>query len=162
VAAIAQRERIGYGDEIWRLGRAGDVDALHRAADMLTRGHDGVVPDYDAHRARAFALAIASRSDDALATLSDGWTADWPFPAAYATDNARVRFLAGEYDAALDTLRLAVQGVERHLDDSVAELTVACVKRDPAVWRKALRVASGGGTGRQQLALAAAIVRARF
>jgi hypothetical protein len=162
VAAIAQRRVTAFGDEIWRLGRAGDAEALRRAADMLARTHDDGDPDYDVHRARAFALAIDGHADDALATLSDGWTADWPFPAAYATDNARVRFLAGEYEQALDALKLAVQGVERHLDDSVAELTAGCVERSPGVWRKALKVAIGGGTARQQLSLVTAVLRARF
>jgi hypothetical protein len=162
VAATAQRERVGFGDEIWRLGREGDAAGLHRAADLLTDADDGGHPDYDAHRARAFALAIDGRADDALAALSEGWTAEWPFPAAFATDNARVRFLAGEYEAALDALKLAVHGVERHLDGSVAELTVACVERAPRVWTKALKVATSGGTARQQLSLTLAVLRARF
>lgn len=161
MAGIAHGDRAGFGDEIWSLGRAGDVDALQRAAEMLSRVHDGADPDYDAQRAGAFALAIDGRAEEALATLSAGWTADWPFPAAYATDNARVQFLAGDYEAALDALKLAVHGIERHLDDSVAELTIGCVERSPRVWRKALKVAVRGGTGQQQLSLALAVLRAR-
>jgi hypothetical protein len=160
VTTTGDRRRVGFGDEIWRLARAGDREALERAADVLGAAA-GDEPDYDAQRARAFALALGRRGADAVAALEHGWTDDWPFPAAYATDIARVRYLAGEYDEALIALRLAVRGVERHLDESVPELTIACVERSPRVWRRALTVALGGGTARQQLALALAVLRAR-
>src|ERR687888_161677 len=101
--------RRGYGDETWRLARARDSAALHRAADLLLEGEPGGL-DYDGHRARAFALAVEGRVDDALAELNEGWSEEWPFPAAYAADIARVRFLVGDYADALDALQLSVRG----------------------------------------------------
>jgi hypothetical protein len=87
--------RRGFGDETWRLARSGDIAALHRAADLLLAG-DARDLDYDGRRARAFALALAGRVDEALAQLSERSSDDWPFAPAAAADTARVRFLAGD------------------------------------------------------------------
>jgi hypothetical protein len=154
--------RVGFGDEIWRLGREGDAAGLHRAADLLARGSEDAEADYDVHRARAFALAVEGRGEEALTTLNEGWTEEWPFPSAYATDVARARFLAREYGEALTALQLGVRGVERHLDDSVAELTLETVRKAPGCWWRALKVATAGGTARQRVALALAVVGARL
>jgi hypothetical protein len=143
--------RRGYGDETWELALAGDVDALHRAADALA--------DYDAHRARAFAFAIDGRVADALAQLEAGRTGDWPFAAAYAADVARARLLAGDAAGALDATRTAIHGVEP-VEQSVAELAVECVRRGHGLRRRALRVALGGGTVRQRLRHGLAVLRA--
>lgn len=151
--------RKGYGDETWRLARAGDATALHRAADLLLQGVPGDL-NYDGHRARAFALAIENRVDDALAQLNEGWTEDWPFPAAYAADTARVRYLAGDYERALGALQLAVHGADR-LDPAIAELVSLVVAGSPVLRLRAVRVAFGGGTPLQRLRNAAAAATAR-
>jgi len=151
-------ERRGYGDETWRLAVAGDAEALHRAADLLL-GDDNDL-DYEAHRARAFALAVEGSREDALAQLNEGWTEEWPFPSAYATDVARVRYLAGDYDDALGALQLAVHGAER-VDPDTAELTLACVRRAPRLWTRALRVVVRGGTTAQRATAAWGVVRTR-
>src|SRR5919201_6721054 len=98
--------RRGYGDETWRLALARDVSALRRAADLLLEGDAGDL-DYDGHRARAFALAVEGQTYEALEQLNEGWTEEWPFPAAYAADIARVRFLLGDYAKALEALQLS-------------------------------------------------------
>ena len=101
--------RRGFGDETWRLANEGDVAALYRAADLLIEGD----LSYDGHRARAFGLAVEGKVDDALAELNDGWTEEWPFPAQYAADTARVRYLAGDYERSLGALQLAAHGADR-------------------------------------------------
>src|SRR5919201_1126036 len=146
--------RRGYGDETWRLALARDVSALRRAADLLLQGDTGDL-DYDGHRARAFALAVEGSTDDALAQLNEGWTEEWPFPSAYAADIARVRFLVGDYEKALDALHLSVRGADR-LEPAVAELTPECVRRQKRLWLAGLRVAFAGGTPWQRLSTAAA------
>ena len=151
--------RRGYGDETWRLARAGDTAGLRRAADLLLQGDPGAL-GYDGHRARAFALALEGRVDEALAELNEGWTADWPFPAAYAADTARVRYLAGDYDRSLSALQLAVRGAE-HLDPQVADLVSAVAAHAPRLRLRAVRVALGGGTTWQRLRNAAAVAAAR-
>ena len=151
--------RRGYGDETWRLARARDAPALHRAADLLLQGEPGDL-NYDGHRARAFALAIEHRVDDALAQLNEGWTEDWPFPAAYAADTARVRYLAGDHERALGALQLAVHGADR-LDPAIAELVSLVVAGSPALRLRAVRVVLGGGTALQRLRNAAAAATAR-
>lgn len=151
--------RRGYGDETWRLARAGDAAALHRAADLLLEG-DASALDYDGHRARAFALALEQRVDDALAQLNEGWTEDWPFPAAYAADTARVRYLAGDYERALGALQLAVHGADR-LDPAIAELVAAVVARSPKLRMRAVKVVLGGGTPWQRVRNASAAALAR-
>jgi hypothetical protein len=151
--------RRGFGDESWRLAQAADAPALHRAADLLLEGEPAGLL-YDGHRARAFALALEGRVDDALAQLNEGWTEDWPFPAAYAADTARVRYLAGDYEQALGALRLAVHGSDR-LDPAVAGLVSAVVAREPRLRLRGLKVVLGGGTTWQRLRNAAATVGAR-
>jgi hypothetical protein len=151
-------ERKGYGDETWRLARAGDAPALYRAADLLLQGDPGDL-NYDGHRARAFAFALEDRVDDGLAELNEGWTEDWPFPAAYAADTARVRYLAGDYERALGALQLAVHGADR-LDPAIAELVSLVVSRAPGLRIRAVKVVLGGGTAWQRLRNAAAAVRA--
>jgi hypothetical protein len=151
--------RRGFGDETWRLATEGDVAALHCAADVLLDGDPGGLL-YDGHRARAFALALESRVDDALAQLNEGWTDDWPFPAAYAADTARVRYLAGQYEQSLGALRLAVHGADR-LDPAIAELVSAVVARAPALRLRAIKIVLGGGTTWQRLRNAAAAASAR-
>ncbi|MFL5954250.1 MAG: hypothetical protein ACJ76I_09110 [Gaiellaceae bacterium] len=138
-----------YRDETWRLACTGDARALDRVADALVQDE----PDdssYDAHRARAFALAIERRLEEALTQLNDGSTDDWPFPAAYAADVARVRYLAGDYDGALGALRLAVHGADR-LDPALADLAVLVVAGAPELRLRAVRVVLGGGTAWQRL-----------
>jgi len=150
--------RRGYGDETWRLARAGDAAGLRRAADLLLGGDADL--DYDGHRARAFALAIEGRVDYALAELNEGWTHDWPFPAAYAADTARVRYLAGDYERSLGALQVAVRGSER-LDPQVADLVSAVAAHAPKLRLRAMRIALGGGTTWQRLRNAAAVAAAR-
>jgi hypothetical protein len=151
---VAQRK--GFGDETWRLALERDATALHRAADLLIEGDLA----YDGHRARAFALAIEDDVDGALAQLNDGWTEDWPFPAAYAADTARVRYLAGDYERSLGALQLAARGVDR-LDPAVAELGRDVVAREPALRARAVRVVLGGGTAWQRLRNAASVATTR-
>jgi hypothetical protein len=155
----AVRTRRVFGDETWRLARAGDVGELHRAADLLLQGDPGDL-DYDGHRARAFAYALEGRVDDALGELNEGWTRDWPFPAAYAADTARVRYLAGDYERSLGALQIAVHGADR-LDPQIADLVAAVAARAPKLRFRAVRVALGGGTTWQRLRNAAATAAAR-
>ena len=151
--------RRGFGDEAWRLALAGEAEALERAADLLD--HDPAERDYDTHRLRAFALAIGGRREDALAELNEGWTDEWPFPSAYATDVARVRYLAGDYEEALGALRLAVSGAER-LDPGVSDLARECVRRSPGLWGSALRVVLAGGKPSERAGAGWGGRRARF
>jgi hypothetical protein len=151
---VAQRK--GFGDETWRLALERDAAALHRAADLLIEGE----LSYDGHRARAFALAVEGDVDGALAQLNEGWTEDWPFPAAYAADTARVRFLAGDYERSLGALQLAAHGVDR-LDPAVADLVRHVVERAPSLRVRAVRVVLGGGTPWQRLRNAAAVATTR-
>ena len=123
--------RRGVGDQAWELALAGDGAALERAAESFD--------EYDAHRMRAFALALGGRTDDALDELNEGWADDWPFPAAYAVDVARVRYLCGDYEASLWALRLAARS-GRRADPAVASLARACVRRSPRLWRRGLAV----------------------
>jgi hypothetical protein len=151
--------RRGFGDETWQLALDGDFESLRRAADLL-RSDTGDL-DYESHRARAFAFAVEGSGDDALAELNEGWTEDWPFPAAYAADVARVRYLAGDYEDALGALRLAARGAEQ-LDPSLSELAAECVRRRPSVWGTALGVALAGGSAPQRAGAAWNVLRARF
>jgi hypothetical protein len=151
--------RRGFGDEIWRLAREGDSDALDRAADLLLQDPDDL--NYEGHRARSFAHAVRGERDEALALLNAGWTEDWPFPAAYATDVARVRYLCGDDEKALDSLLLACRGAER-VDGSLRELATAIVERRPKLVGHALRVAFAGGTTVQRLGNARAVLAARL
>jgi hypothetical protein len=148
-----------YGDEAWRLALAGDGERLRQVGGLLA--HPDGDPGYEGHRTRAFALALDGRIDDALAELNEGWSEDWPFPSAYAADIARVRFLVGDYETALDALQLSVRGADR-LEPGVSTLMPECVRRDKRLWRPALRVAFAGGSPWQRLATAAAVVAARL
>jgi hypothetical protein len=156
---LAVAGRLRYGDEAWRLARAGDVGGLRGVAELLRAG-DPDDPDYDARRARAFGDALEGRVDEALAQLTAGAGEDWPFPAARAADVARVHYLAGDYEQALAALRGAVRGAER-IDPQVAELVTAVAARAPALRARAVRVALGGGTTWQRLRYAAAAAAAR-
>jgi hypothetical protein len=147
--------RRGFGDESWRLAQDGDSAALHRAADLLLEGEPAGL-FYDGHRARAFALALEGRVDDALAQLNEGWTDDWPFPAAYAADIARVRFVAGDYEQSLGALQLAVHGSDR-VDPAIAELASGLVAQAPGLRVRAIKVVLSGGTAWQRLRNAAAV-----
>jgi hypothetical protein len=151
--------RKGFGDESWRLAQDADTAGLHLAADLLLEGEPGGLL-YDRHRARAFALALDGRVDDALAQLNEGWTEDWPFPAAFAADTARVRYLAGDYEQSLGALQLAVHGAPR-LDPAVAELACAVVARAPELRLRAVKVVLSGGTAWQRVRNAAAAASAR-
>jgi hypothetical protein len=151
--------RKGFGDESWRLAQDADTAGLHLAADLLLDGEPGGLL-YDGHRARAFALALDGRVDDALAQLNEGWTEDWPFPAAFAADTARVRYLAGDYEESLGALQLAVHGAPR-LDPAVAELACAVVARAPELRLRAVKVVLSGGTAWQRVRNAAAAASAR-
>jgi hypothetical protein len=151
--------RRGFGDGSWQLAKDADAEALHRAADLLLAGDPGGLL-YDGHRARAFALAIDGRVDDALAELNEGWTADWPFPAAFAADTARVRYLAGDYEQSLGALHLAVHGADR-LDPAISELVNAVVAHAPQLRLRAVKVVLGGGTAWQRLRNAASAASTR-
>jgi hypothetical protein len=152
-------QRRGFGDETWRLAREGDAAALHKAADLLLRDPGDLT--YEGHRARAFALAVQGADDQAAAELHAGWTDEWPFPAQFAIDVARIHWLAGDCERALDSLLIAARGASR-LDAAAVELVADCVRRRPALAARALRVAFAGGTAMQKLETAGAVVRARF
>src|SRR5207302_3629333 len=70
--------------------------ALPISADLLLT--EPLDLAYEGHRARAFSLAVERKAPEALDVLNEGWTADWPFPVAYALDVARIRYLAGDYE----------------------------------------------------------------
>jgi tetratricopeptide (TPR) repeat protein len=113
------------------------------------------------HRMRAFALAARGRCDDALAELNRGWGEDWPDPAAYAADVARVRLAVGHHEEALEALRLAVRGAP-HIDRRVPALAADCVRKSPGLWRRALRLAFEGGSAADRARLSFAVARARL
>ena len=151
--------RRGFGDESWRLAQDADTAGLHRVADLLLEGEPGGLL-YDGHRARAFALALDGRVEEALAQLNEGWTEDWPFPAAFAADTARVRYLVGDYEQSLGALQFAVHGAGS-LDPAVAELACAVVARAPELRGRAVKVVLSGGTAWQRVrnAVATALTR---
>jgi hypothetical protein len=149
--------RRGFGDETWRLAQVGDAEALRRAADLLLT--EPLDLAYEGHRARAFSLAVERKAAEALDVLNDGWTAEWPFPTAYALDVARIRYLAGDYELALEALRLALRGARR-VDSAAVELAVACVRRRRSLWAKALGVVLAGGSIWHRLAAFVVVVRA--
>ena len=119
----------------------------------------GRVP-YEAHRARALVLAARGRAREALDELNEGWTDEWPLPAVYATDVARVRLLTGDYRDAIEALHLAVRGAE-HAEPEVPALARECVRRAPHVWRRGLELALAGGTVSQRARTAWAVLGAR-
>jgi hypothetical protein len=71
-----------------------------------------------------------------------------------------VRYLAGDYDASLGALRLAVHGADR-LDPAIAELVAAVVAHAPKLRLRAIKVVLGGGTVWQRLRNAAAVASAK-
>ena len=148
------RRRPVYRDELWRLALARDLAGLRRAASLVEDG-------YDAHRARAFSLAVAGRVDAAVQELSAGWGGDWPFPAGYALDVARVRFLGGELDGALSSLAAAARDGGPP-DPAVAALARECVRSEPSLLWRALALALRRGPVRRRLRDAASLVRARM
>jgi len=149
--------RHGFGDETWRLAQVGDAEALRRAADLLLT--EPLDLAYEGHRARAFSLALERKAAEALDVLNEGWTAEWPFPAAYALDVARIRYLGGDYELALEALRLALQGAER-VDNAAVELAGACVRRRRSLWARALRTVVAGGSPWRRLLAALSVLRA--
>lgn len=150
--------RRGFGDEIWRLARAGDVRGLQQAADLLT---DDAEPGYDGCRALAYRHAVEGRTAEALAQLNAGWADDWPPPSAYALDVARIHLLVGDCTRALAALQLEVHSLSHGA--GVNEIVAGCVRRNPGLWRRGLRLALAAEAGLPGKARAAAIVgRARF
>ena len=149
--------RRGFGDETWRLAQAGDAEALRRAADLLLT--EPLDLAYEGHRARAFSLAVEQKAAEALDVLNEGWTAEWPFPAAYALDVARIRYLAGDYEPALEAVRLALGGAER-VDSAAVELAAACVFRRRSLWAKALSAVLVGGRMWDRVAAFGVVLRA--
>jgi hypothetical protein len=135
--------RRGFGDETWRLARGGDADGLERAARLLLA--DPGELEYEGHRARAFRLALDADATAALVELNEGWSEDWPSPAAYAVDVARIHFLAGDCRKALTALELDVRSAAHF--DGLRELVVDCVRRDRALWRPALAIVLAGEEG---------------
>jgi hypothetical protein len=146
--------RRGFGDETWELARAGDDVGLERAASLLLT--DPGELEYEGHRARAFRFAVEGNAVAALAELNQGWSEDWPSPAAYAVDVARIHFLAGDCAKALTALRLDVRTAS-HLD-GLSGLLADCVRREPALWRSALSIALAGDS---RLRAASAVLAAR-
>ena len=152
------RTRRGFGDEVWRLANAGDTDGLRAAAGLLLEGSEQDLA-YEGHRARAFAIAVEGNAGEALEELERGRTRHWPFPAAHATDIARIHFLAGDHAEAVAAVEPAIRGVERP-DDAVHELLRECVRRDRGLRGRALRTAFAGGTIGRRLTAAASLLRA--
>jgi hypothetical protein len=150
--------RRAFGDQAWELAQQGDVTALEGAAYLHLREPSGI--DYEGYRARAFSLAVRNRVAEALAALNEGWTEDWPTPAAYATDVARIHLLAGDCAKALTALQLDLRTIE-HID-GLTEFAVMCTRRDPDLWRRALRLAMHGKRGLRRYRAAFAVLRARL
>jgi hypothetical protein len=150
--------RRGFGDEIWRLAEAGDVGGLDSAAALLLHDPEGF--EYEGHRALAFRHALQGRTAQALQELNEGWSEEWPTPSAYATDVARIHFLAGDCAKALTALSLDVRSATQW--DGLTELVAACVKKDRALWREAIGIATAGETGTRKARAALAVLRARF
>jgi hypothetical protein len=150
--------RRGFGDEIWRLARAGDSAGLERVSDLLA--DDGEF-EYESRRALAFRYALDGRTDQALQELNEGWAEDWPPPSAYAVDVARVHLLVGDCERALSALQLEIRSASH--SPGASEIAAACVRRDPRTWRRGLRLALAAEAGMPgKLRAAAAICRARL
>src|SRR4051812_28879503 len=128
--------RRGFGDEIWRLARAGDGEGLARAATLLERDAELA---YESRRASAFRHALHGETERALADLNEGWSDDWLVPSAYAIDVSRIHFLAGDFSHALTALELEAHTFARWA--GAREIAVECVRRDPSLWRRGLRLA---------------------
>ena len=150
--------RRGFGDQAWELAQKGDVAALEGASYLHLRDPSGI--EYEGYRARAFSLAVRNRVPEALSSLNEGWTEEWPTPAAYATDVARIHMLAGDCTAALTALQLDLRTID-HID-GLTDFAVACTRRDPSLWWRALRLAMHGERGFRKYGTALAVVRARL
>jgi|SRR5438132_6559956 len=150
--------RRGFGDEIWRLAGAGDAAGLERVSELLA--DDGEF-DYESRRALAFRHALDGRTHQALAELNEGWAEDWPPPSAYALDVARIHLLVGDCERALSALQLEIHGLSHW--SGANEIVAACVRRNPRMWRRGLRLALAAEAGLLGKLRAAAVVgRARF
>ena len=139
-----------YGDETWRLAARRDADALRRAAALLA--------DYDAHRARAFALAVERRSDEALAELAAGRVDGWPFEPAALLDGARVHHLAGDDGRALDTIAAATRAAPVP-DPAAGELAAEIARASRHLRGRALALVLARGTLRQRARNAVGVLR---
>ena len=150
--------RRGYGDEIWRLARAGDAAGLEHVSELLA--DDGEF-DYESRRAMAFRHALEGRTAEALAELNAGWADDWPPPSAYALDVARIHLVVGDCERTLAALQLEVHSLSQW--SGVNEIVADCIQRSPALWRRGLRLALGAEASLPgKLHAAAIVVRARF
>jgi hypothetical protein len=150
--------RRGYGDEIWRLADSGDAAGLERVFELLAS--DGEF-DYEACRVLAFRAALEGRTDQALVQLNEGWADDWPPPAAYALDVARIHLLVGDCERALSALQLEVRGLSRW--SGVTDIVAGCIRRNPRLWRRGLWLALAAEASLPGKMRAAAVVgRARF
>ena len=166
-ACLALRRRVHYSQArdgaagVRRPGLGAGATRGRRRARAASELHlrDPTGIEYEGHRAKAFALAVDGRAGEALALLNDGWSDEWPTPAAYATDVARIHFLAGNCAAALTALQLDLRTLD-HLD-GVTEFAATCARRDPSVRRQALRVAVRGARGLRKLTAATAVLSAR-
>jgi len=92
--------------------------------------------EYEQRRLAAFRLAVDGARDDALAELTHGWSDFAPPPSLYLEDVARVHYLSGDYEATLAAIELnrGLGGIEQQ-----QALVLDCVRRDPRLWRIALR-----------------------
>jgi hypothetical protein len=73
---------------------------------------------------------------------------------------ARIHFLAGDCEKALTALQLDVRSAKHW--DGLTELVSACVRRDPRLWREAVRIATAGAVGVEKARAALSVLRARF
>lgn len=112
--------------------------------------------EYGQRRRQAFRLAVDGHRDEALAELTEGWTDDAPDPTGYVADVARVRYLAGDYEEALGALDIVRGGVA----EEMTPLAVDCARRDPRLWRSALRIVMRRGSLAERVRAAAAVLRA--
>ncbi len=97
-------------DEITKLAVVGDVAGLRAAANSLPPTLDFA---YDRQRARAMALALEGKSDQAVAELKSGSAAQLQTPSTVAADLAEIRLLAGDPKAAVEALSLGLEEPER-------------------------------------------------
>jgi hypothetical protein len=148
-----------FGDQVWELAQRRDVAGLERAAALHLRDESGI--EYEGYRARAFALAVQGRTNEALQALNEGWTEEWPTPVGYSMDVTRVHYLSGNARKAIAALQLDLRTFAQ-LPGAV-ELAAACARLDPRVKKEALRVVrhTSSGTERLRAMLAVAFARRR-
>lgn len=127
--------------EISRLAERGAVPDLRALADALP---PTVAFSYERHRARALALALERRTEQAVAELSRGSAAGWPETPELATDLAELRLVAGDPRAAVTAIGLAAQSAGR-LDPPARALLVRAVVAERGLWHPATRVALRAG-----------------